>query len=157
MGGRELPMRIVASLKDAENYYGVRFKWWTAGCAGSGSCYKIHCYKIIATDASCFPVPMAQSQLSASIPGQQTSRFKGQHSQVLIRSKTWDIKTIYLPPALPPVTQGDNVVGKQADTEWEIAHRIRILNYACTSDGNKVILCLHDSADSRQRFTCEQI
>ncbi|KAI9458782.1 hypothetical protein HD554DRAFT_2177210 [Boletus coccyginus] len=58
---------------------------------------------------------------------------------------------------------GDNVVGKQTDTEWKIVDNgngtksICILNYACTVDRNKVILYLYDSADSRQRFTFEQI
>ncbi|KAF8550248.1 hypothetical protein OG21DRAFT_1514252, partial [Imleria badia] len=59
--------------------------------------------------------------------------------------------------------EDDNDVGKQADTEWKIVDNgngtksICILNYAWTVDANKVILYLHDSADSRQRFTLEQI
>ncbi|KAF8550249.1 hypothetical protein OG21DRAFT_1514257 [Imleria badia] len=127
-----------------------------------------HHYKIIADSGKCLMLPSANGIVTAKLYTGTTSEQWDIQVQGTAATGPYTIENLgyedhLLATYSGACNEGDSVVGRQADTEWKVVDNgsgtksICILNYAWTVDANKVILYLHDSADSRQRFTFEQI
>ncbi|KAG2117631.1 hypothetical protein BD769DRAFT_1390763 [Suillus cothurnatus] len=122
-----------------------------------------HHYKIIAADSGqCLMLPSATGIVTAKrYAGATNEQGTADTGPYTIENLGYDDRP--LATYSTPCNEGDYVVGKQADTQWKIVDNgngtksIYTLNYAWTVDGSKVTLYLRDSADSRQRFTFEQI
>ncbi|KAG2136903.1 hypothetical protein BD769DRAFT_1664455 [Suillus cothurnatus] len=128
-----------------------------------------HHYKIIAADSGqCLMLPSATGIVTAKRYAGATNEQWNIQVQGTADTGPYTIENLGyndrpLATYSAPCNEGDYVVGKQADTQWKIVDNgngtksIYTLNYAWTVDGSKVTLYLRDSADSRQRFTFEQI
>ncbi|KAG2085070.1 hypothetical protein BD769DRAFT_1397423 [Suillus cothurnatus] len=124
-----------------------------------------HHYKIIAADSGqCLMLPSATGIVTAKrYAGATNEQVQGTADTGPYTIENLGYNDRPLATYSAPCNEGDCVVGKQADTQWKIVDNgngtksIYTLNYAWTVDGSKVTLYLRDSADSRQRFTFEQI